>query len=231
VWCADCSTSGLVLRTAGPRERVYENGPDALGDSELVALLLGSGTRTANVQATATELVVRAGGLAPLSRASARELAQVIGVGAARATRVVAAFELGRRALERAWRRERIARPEDIYRIVATRLSCLAQERFLVVGMDVRNQLLDVVECARGTVAGVEVHPREVFRPLVRMAAAGGVVVHNHPTGDPTPSDEDVELTRRLRDAGRLIGIPIIDHIVIGDGSFRSIAEWIGTEL
>jgi DNA repair protein RadC len=99
-----------------------------------------------------------------------------------------------------------------------------------VIGVDIRNGLLDVVECARGSVIGVEIHPREVFRPLVRMAAAGAVLVHNHPSGDPTPSAEDVELTRRLREAGALLGIPVIDHVVVGDGSFRSIAEWIGAE-
>jgi DNA repair protein RadC len=118
-----------------------------------------------------------------------------------------------------------------VYRVVAPRLAGLAQEVFIVIGVDIRNGLLDVVEVARGSVAGVEVHPREVFRPLVRMAAAGGVLVHNHPSGDPTPSHEDVELTRRLREVGTLLGIPIIDHVVIGERSFRSIAEWMGTDF
>ena len=105
------------------------------------------------------------------------------------------------------------------------------QEVFFAIGVDVRNGLLDVVEVARGSVAAVEVHPREVFRPLVRMAAAGGVLAHNHPSGDPTPSTDDIALTRRLREVGNLLGIPIIDHVVIGDRSFRSIAEWMGIEL
>jgi DNA repair protein RadC len=97
--------------------------------------------------------------------------------------------------------------------------------------VDIRNGLLDVVEVARGTVHGVEVHPREVFRPLIRMAAAGGVLAHNHPSGDPTPSPEDVALTRRLRAAGELLGMPIIDHVVISEGRHCSIAELMGTEL
>jgi DNA repair protein RadC len=124
-----------------------------------------------------------------------------------------------------------VGRPEDVYRCVAARLAGLSQEVFLAIGVDIRNGLLDIVEVARGSVMGVEVHPREVFRPLVRMAAAGGVLVHNHPSGDPTPSAEDVDLTRRLREVGTLLGIPIIDHVVVGDRSFRSIAEWMGTEL
>jgi DNA repair protein RadC len=175
--------------------------------------------------------VQTSGGVVALSRASPRELALVTGVGEARATRIAAAFELGRRAIESGHRRELLGQPEDVFRIIAPRVAGLQQEVFISIGVDIRNGLLDIVEVARGTVHSVEVHPREVFRPLVRMAAAGAVVVHNHPSGDPTPSPEDVELTRRLRRAGELIGIPVIDHVVIGDGAFRSIAECHGTEL
>ena len=119
---------------------------------------------------------------------------------------------------------------DDIFRICEPRVAGLAQEVFIVVGMDIRNGLLDVVEVARGSVHGVEVHPREVFRPLIRMAAAAAVVVHNHPSGDPTPSLQDVELTRRLIAVGELLGIPVIDHVVIGDRAYRSVKEHIGTE-
>ncbi len=214
-----------------PRERVWRAGPYAIGDCELLALLVGTGLRRRTAFDVATELVRSAGGLGMLSRSSPRELSQVAGIGAARATRIAAAFELGRRALELEQTRTLVGRPEDVHRAVAPRLAGLAQEVFLVIGVDIRNGLLDIVEVARGSVAGVEVHPREVFRPLIRMAAAGGVVVHNHPSGDPTPSREDVELTRRLRDVGAVLGIPIIDHVVVGDRGFRSIAEWAGTEL
>ncbi len=222
-----------VTRGVGerPRERLWRTGTDAIGDAELLSIILGTGVRDHPALAVATELVRSAGGVACLSRASPRELAQVVGIGAARAARVAAAFELGRRAIDVEQHRATVGRPEDVYRCVTARLAGLAQEVFLVIGVDIRNGLLDIVEVARGSVAGVEVHPREVFRPLVRMAAAGGVLVHNHPSGDPTPSAEDVDLTRRLREVGRLIGIPIIDHVVVGDRSFRSIAEWMGTEL
>ncbi len=214
-----------------PRERLWLRGVQTIGDEELIAILLGSGVRSRPALTVASELVTRTGGVVALSRASPRELALVRGVGTARATRVAAAFELGRRAMESHHRRELVARPEDIYGLCAPRVAGLQQEVFIAVGMDIRNGLLDVVEVARGSVHAVEVHPREVFRPLVRMAAAAGVVVHNHPSGDPTPSPEDVALTRRLRDAGQLLGIPIIDHVVIGDNSFRSIAEYMGSEL
>jgi DNA repair protein RadC len=213
-----------------PRERLWRSGTDELGDEDLLALVLGTGIKQRPVRELAIELVKATGGVGPLSRASPRELAQITGVGAALAARVAAAFELGRRAVDAIQHRETVGRAEDVYRCVAPRMAGLTQEIFLSIGVDIRNGLLDIVEVARGTVIGVEVHPREVFRPLIRMAAAGAVLVHNHPSGDPTPSAEDIELTRRLREVGRILGIPIIDHLVIGDRSFRSIAEWMGTE-
>jgi DNA repair protein RadC len=219
------------LEDERPRERLWRNGPDALGDEELIAMVLGTGVRRRPAREVAIELVRSAGGVGALSRSSARELAQVPGVGAARAARIAAAFELGRRAIDAVNRRETVGRAEDVYRCVAPRVAGLAQEVFIVIGLDIRNGLLDIVEVARGSVAGVEVHPREVFRPLPPCARAGGVLVHNHPSGDPTPSIEDIELTRRLREVGTLLGIPIIDHVVIGDRQYRSIAEWLGAEF
>jgi DNA repair protein RadC len=214
-----------------PRERVWKAGANTVGDDELLAILLGTGMANRSVLVVAGDLVRTAGGMVALSRASPREIAQIKGVGVARAAIVVAAFELGRRAIERVHQRDVLANAEDIFRLVGPRLTGVAQEVFFAIGMDVRNQLLEVVEVARGSVAAVEVHPREVFRPLVRMAAAGAVLVHNHPSGDPTPSSEDLELTRRMREVGKLLGIPIVDHVVIGEGSFRSVGEWMGTEF
>jgi DNA repair protein RadC len=214
-----------------PRERLWNRGVSSVGDEELVSIVLGTGVRDHPALVVASNLVKASGGVAALSRASPRELSLITGVGAARAARITAAFELGRRAVAGEHRRTAIAQPDDVYRMIHPRVAGLAQEVFFVIGVDIRNGVLDVVEVARGSVHAVEVHPREVFRPLVRMAATGGIVVHNHPTGDPTPSLEDVELTRRLRAVGEVIGIPIIDHVVVGDGKFRSIAEWMGTEL
>jgi DNA repair protein RadC len=214
-----------------PLERLRDRGVTMIGDEELLSILLGTGVRDHPALEVAGALVKSAGGVAALSRASPRELSLITGVGAARAARIAAAFELGRRAVAGEQRRSSLGRPDDVFQLVSPRLAGLAQELFIVIGIDIRNGLIDVVEVSRGSVHGVEVHPREVFRPLVRMAAAAGVLVHNHPTGDPTPSHEDVELTRRLRAVGDVIGIPIIDHVVIGGGQFRSIAEWMGTEL
>jgi len=209
-------------------DRVWRRGTTSLPDGELLSLVLGPGQRAATTTA-ATQLLRDIGNVAEISRASPRELAPL--VGPTRAARVAAAFELGRRAVLLRTHRPSIGNAEDIYRLAAPRMHGQAQELFLVVGLDIRNGLLDVVEIARGTAIGVEVHPREVFRPLIRMAAAGGVLAHNHPSGDPTPSNEDLELTRRMRDVGHLLGIPIIDHVVIAQNGFRSITEWLGTDL
>ncbi|HTL38415.1 MAG TPA: DNA repair protein RadC [Kofleriaceae bacterium] len=207
-----------------PRERAWRRGTSSLGDRELLAMIVGG-------EDAIDALVESAGGIAELSRASPRELAQIAGIGPALATRIVAAFELGRRVIEMVHHRTTIGHAGDVHHLLAPRFAGMMQEVFLVVGVDIRNNLLDVVEVARGTVLGVEVHPREVFRPLIRMAAAGAVLVHNHPSGDPTPSQEDVDLTRRLREIGALLGIPIIDHVVIAETGYRSLAEWLGSDL
>jgi DNA repair protein RadC len=199
-----------------------------LGDEDLLAMLLGA--REQRGRSVAAEMIQQHGGIGALSRATPREIAAITGITKTRAARVCAAFELGRRAVGARAKRDSLSRADDVYRILAPRMAGLQQEVFFVIGIDVRNRILDVVEVARGSVADVAVHPREVFRPLVRMAAAGAVLAHNHPTGDSTPSSDDLELTRRLREAGSLIGIPIIDHVVIGDGSHHSIAEWLGAE-
>lgn len=212
-----------------PAER-FRRTTAALADSELLAIVLGGGTRPSSAALAAADQLARGiGNVAEISRASPRELAPLVGT--ARAARVAAAFELGRRAVQLRTHRASIGNAEDIYRLAAPRMHGHAQELFLVVGLDIRNGLLDVTEIARGTAIGVEVHPREVFRPLIRMAAAGGVLAHNHPSGDPTPSSEDLELTRRMREAGQLLGIPIIDHVVIAQNGYRSIMEWAGTDF
>jgi len=201
------------------------------GDDELLSLLLAPRARGTPPREVAASLVASAGGLAALSRASPRELAQHHGITPSSALRIAASFELGRRAASAAACRDLIAHAADLHALLAPRVAGLAQEVFIVVGIDIRNRMLDIVEVARGGLHMVEVHPREVFRPLIRMAAAGGLVAHNHPSGDPTPSPEDVALTRRLRDVGGIVGIPIVDHVVLAGGAFCSIADHLGTDL
>ena len=213
------------------KDRIWRRGPASLSDAELLSLLLSPPQKKSQAPATAlaTSLLTTIGNIAQISRASPRELELTLGP--ARAARIAAAFELGRRAVQLRSHRPSIGNADDIYRLAAPRLHGHAQELFLVIGLDIRNGLLDVVEVGRGTAIGVEVHPREVFRPLIRMAAAGAVLAHNHPSGDPTPSAEDLDLTRRMREIGQLLGIPVIDHVVIGQNGYRSILEWSGTDF
>ncbi len=175
-------------------------------------------------------MIEHAGSLAALSRAGARELATMHGIGLARATRLAAAFQLGHRAVSEPVSNLIVRRSSDIYRYLQPRFSGLLQEVFVVVALDARNAIVSDVEIARGWLTGVDVHPREVFRPLIRLAAAGAVVAHNHPSGDPTPSPDDVALTRRLRRAGDLMGIPVLDHVVIGAQGYASVGDLLGAD-
>jgi DNA repair protein RadC len=205
-------------------------GGAALLGEELLALVLGTGTAHRSAVEVARAVLSSAGGLVALSRATSIELSDVPGLGEARAARVVAAFELGRRALVEPMAGTTIGGPSDVYDYLSPRLRGSMQEVFWVLALDARNTITSELEIARGTLMGVDVHPREVFRPLIRQAAAAAVVAHNHPSGDPTPSELDLALTRRLRRAGDLLGIPLLDHLVIGADGFASIAELIAVE-
>jgi DNA repair protein RadC len=180
----------------------------------------------------ARSLLAETGSLLELARAKPSELARVRGIGEARAARLVAAFQLGKRALADPWvARPVVRQPADVYRHLEPRLRGMTQEAFWVLALDARNGVMDEIEVARGSLTGVEVHPREVFRPLVRLAAAAGVVAHNHPSGDPEPSPDDIALTRRLRASGEILGIPILDHVVVGSDRFASVVEVAGVGL
>lgn len=208
-----------------PRERLLSYGGDRVSTEELLAMVLGAGTQGRPALEVARQALTCVGGIAALARASPRELMTIPGIGAARASRVASAFHLGRRAMEPELYDRSVRSPDEVFQRLRCRMDGLSQEIFVVLALDVRNAVIDEIEVARGCLTGVEVHPREVFRPLIRMAAAAAVVAHNHPSGDPTPSPEDVFLTRRLREVGDIVGIPVLDHVVVGRGSYVSLAE------
>lgn len=213
-----------------PRERLLEYGADSLASSELLGLVLGTGVAGASASELGSRLLDDAGSLLALSRADAREIAKIHGIGMARATRVAAAFQLGKRAAAEPLPDEVLRCAADVYRYLLPRLRGLMQEVFVVIALDARNAIIHLVEVARGSLTDVDVHPREVFRPLIRLAAAAAVVAHNHPSGDPAPSDSDLALTRRLRLAGALVGIPVLDHVVIGADGYTSICDLVGMD-
>ncbi len=212
-----------------PRERCFSAGPDEVSDAELVGLVLGTGTRGRSATALAHELLAGTGSVAALGRARPQELARHVGIGPARAARLAAAFALGRRALTRDRARgAALVTAHDVYDHVWPLLAGLEQEVFMMVAIDARSVVIADLEIARGTLTGVEVHPREVFRPLIRIGATAAIAVHNHPSGDPTPSPEDVALTERLHNIGTLLGIPIIDHVIVAASGCTSVAAWLG---
>lgn len=211
-----------------PRERLDRLGPRALSLEELLTLILGTGSGAASAAALARRILERfgpdrAGGLPRLSAASLRA---VPGVGPMTAARVAAALELGRRMATRDPRGEhtrRIRGPEDVFRHVGPGLRDLSHEEFHVLLLGAQHHVLEQVLVTRGILDASLIHPREVFRPAIRAGAAAVIVVHNHPSGDPTPSTEDRRVTRQLREAGRTVGIPLLDHVVVGDGRWASV--------
>ena len=209
-----------------PRERLEAVGAEALSDAELIALLLRTGGRGADSHAVAARLLERPGGLLRLARASRRELAAVPGIGPAKQATLRAAFELGRRlAAGRLAPGASLRGPADVFRHFHPTLRDAPHERFLVLLLDGRHRLLRHEMVSQGTLTASLVHPREVFRPALRESAAALLLVHNHPSGDPTPSAEDREVTARLVRAGELLGVPVLDHVVVAERGWSSLRE------
>jgi DNA repair protein RadC len=209
-----------------PRERLWTVGPAALTAGELLAILLGTGNRTTRVTVLAGRLLEgQEGSLRRLAARPAAEFLHAPGIGPAKAARLVAAFEIGTRlALEARPSAPRIREPEDIVRRFSARLRDLQVEEFHLLALDSQSRVLREVLVTRGLLNSSLVHPREVFRPAIAEAAAGIIVVHNHPSGDPTPSAEDRAVTRQLVAAGQLLDLPLYDHVIIAGDRFTSFA-------
>lgn len=210
-----------------PRERLWRLGPGALTAQELLAVLLGTGYAGADALDVAGALLARVdGSLCRLAGRPAVEVARTPGIGRAKAARLAAALELGRRlSVEREPPPERIKGPADVYRLCAPRLRDLAVEEFHVLALGSQSQVLADLLITRGILNSSLVHPREVFRAAIAEASAGIIVVHNHPSGDPTPSTDDCAVTRQLVEAGRLLDLPVYDHVIVGGERYTSFAE------
>jgi len=209
-----------------PRERLERSGIEVLSDLELLILLLRTGHRGASALELAHKLRARYPRLTDLAAATPQELVRIDGIGRAHAAAICAAIALGRRAdhLELATG-EKVGGSADVFRHFRARLAGLKQERFYVVMLDGKGRMLRELRVSEGTLTASLVHPREVFRAAIREAAASLILVHNHPSGDPTPSPEDVALTARLRAAGELIGVRVVDHVVVGNGRYASFVD------
>lgn len=212
-----------------PRERLRAIGARSLSLRELLTLCVGSGSRSASADEIADRVHARFETLEALAGADVSALEDVPGVGAATASRLVAALEVGRRAATEDPAQTRPIRgPADVFRRLGPRLRDVRQEEFHALLLNTRHHVLREVLVTRGILDASLVHPREVFRIAVSEGAAGIILVHNHPSGDPTPSPEDRAVTRQLGAAGRAIGIPVLDHVVVGRGRYVSLADELG---
>ncbi|HEV7367023.1 MAG TPA: DNA repair protein RadC [Gemmatimonadales bacterium] len=209
-----------------PRERLWSLGPTALTTAELLAIVLGTGGAGQDVLELAARLLeVCEGSLRRLAQRPSAELLRVRGIGPTKAARLIAAFELGTRiGREERPAVARIREPEDVIRLFGTRLRDLQVEEFHLLALDSQSQVLREVLITRGLLNSSLVHPREVFRSAIAEAAAGIIVVHNHPSGDPTPSAEDRAATKQLVSAGRLLDLPVYDHVIIAGDRYVSFA-------
>ncbi|MCU1805413.1 DNA repair protein RadC [Cytobacillus firmus] len=209
-----------------PRERFVQNGPESLSNHELIAILLRTGTKDESVLQLANRLLTHFEGLRLLKDASLDEITAINGIGSAKAIQVLAAVEIGRRISKLTYDDRYIIRsPEDGANYVMHEMRFLSQEHFVCLYLNTKNQVLHKQTIFIGSLNASIVHPREVFKEAFRRSAASIICIHNHPSGDPTPSREDIEVTKRLAESGKIIGIDVLDHLIIGENKFVSLKE------
>lgn len=209
-----------------PRERLRMRGAEALSNAELIAILLRTGVTGENVVSVAQRLIARFEGLGGLSKASYGELAAERAMGGAKAAQLLAAIELGKRIVHASPEQRRVVKvPEDVYAMLFGEMALLEQEHLRVILLTTRNEVVCVKDVYKGNISSVVVQVSNVFRDAVREACPSIIVVHNHPSGDPAPSAEDAALTKQMVEAGRLLGIELVDHIVIARRGFVSMRE------
>ncbi|HYK74638.1 MAG TPA: DNA repair protein RadC [Pseudoneobacillus sp.] len=209
-----------------PRERFVSNGPQSLSNHELVAILLRTGTSQESVLQLSNRLLSHFEGLRLLKSATLEEMTEIKGIGKAKAIQVLAAVELGRRISNIAYDDRYVIRsPEDGAKYVMNDMRFLSQEHFVCLYLNTKNQVMHKQTVFIGSLNASIVHPREVYKEALKRSAASVICIHNHPSGDPTPSREDIEVTKRLVEVGKVIGIELLDHLIIGENKFVSLKE------
>lgn len=209
-----------------PRERLLKLGSSHLSNQELLAILLGSGTKSESVMDLSNRVLMHFEGIKLLADATIEELTAIKGIGPAKGVIILAAIEVGKRMNEyKPNERYTIRSPEDGADYIMEEMRSLSQEHFVVIFLNTKNEIIHRQTIFIGSLNASIVHPREVFREAVKRSAASIICAHNHPSGDPTPSQEDIHVTRRLVESGKMIGIELLDHLIIGDRKFVSLKE------
>ncbi|SDX40553.1 DNA repair protein RadC [Paenibacillus sp. CF384] len=215
-----------IPTTERPRERMMTAGAEALSHAELLAILIRTGTKRESAVLLASRILGQCGNLHGLVDMSIAEMTKIRGIGTAKAIQLRAGIELGRRiARSQQGELPTIRKPADAASLLMEELRYLKQEHFICLFLNTKNQVILKETLSIGTLNATLVHPREVFRAAIKCSSASLICIHNHPSGDPTPSSEDIALTQRLIEAGELVGIDVLDHLVIGDNRFISLKE------
>ncbi|MCL2550270.1 MAG: DNA repair protein RadC [Methanimicrococcus sp.] len=208
-----------------PRERLQKHGPDTLSDAELLAIVLRTGTSGMN-SLTMCRHILTSMNLKELSRRTIPELSKIRGIGPAKACQIVSVFELSRRLETYTDKpKTKVSCPDDIYRFIYPKIREEKQEKFIIMCLDTKNQIISDDIIFIGSLDASIVHPREIFKTALLASAASIILIHNHPSGDPTPSREDIITTNRIIESGKLLGINVWDHVIIGDGCYISLKQ------
>jgi DNA repair protein RadC len=206
-----------------PRERLEKLGPEALSDGELLAILLRTGVQGVSALGVANRILFKFGNLKSVASASLEQLREIEGVGRAKAVQIQAAFDIAKRLSQfRPEEKPVIRSSQDVFALLADEMRLEEKECFKALYLDVKNRVKKVETISVGTLSASLVHPREVFKSAVRGNCAAIIVVHNHPTGDPAPSLHDTKTTERIKEAGKVLGIELLDHVIIGEGRYFS---------
>lgn len=222
--------NGLMIRDfpedERPRERFMKSGPQSLSNHELIAILLRTGTKEESVLQLSNRLLTQFEGLRLLKSATLQEMTEIKGIGQTKAIQILAAVELGRRVSNLAFdERFCIRSPEDGAKYMMNDMRFLTQEHFVCLYLNTKNQVIHKQTIFIGSLNASIVHPREVYREALKRSAASIICLHNHPSGDPAPSREDIEVTKRLAECGKIIGVDLLDHLIIGENKFVSLKE------
>lgn len=209
----------------GQEKNYFFYGAQFLSNEELLAIILRTGNKDSNVVELSYRIIHSVGGLNGLFKASAKELMEVKGVKEAKATQILAMCELYKRFKVSELTQVKISKPSDVAKLVLDELRMLRQEVLILINLDTKNKVISKKEIFKGGLNSSLVHPREIFREAVKDSAASIIICHNHPSGDPTPSRDDINITTRLKECGKMMGIELLDHLIIGDNRFISLKE------